>query len=210
MNKPSRISLRTVVPEDAPALLSIYAPYVEHTVITFEYETPDVAEFESRIRNTLARYPYLAAVRGEEILGYAYASPFKGRAAYDWSVETSVYVREDCTGEGIGSLLYRALEECLRRQHVCNLCACIAHPHPVSEAFHRRFGYDTVAHFHRSGYKNGRWLDMIWMEKTLCPHDTPPLPFLPFPLIAQEAQAALTEEQSEPFCRKQEWNHRDK
>ena len=63
MNKPSRISLRYVVPEDAPALLSIYAPYVEHTVITFEYETPEVAEFESRIRNTLARYPYLAAVR---------------------------------------------------------------------------------------------------------------------------------------------------
>ncbi|MCM1112552.1 MAG: GNAT family N-acetyltransferase [Muribaculum sp.] len=195
MNTPSRISIRYAVPEDAPELLAVYAPYVEHTVVTFEYEIPSAAEFASRIRRTLERYPYLAAVKDGKIAGFAYASPFKGRAAYDWSVETSVYVREDCTGEGIGSLLYQALEECLRRQHVCNLCACIAYPHPVSEAFHTRFGYQTVAHFHQSGYKSGQWLDMIWMEKTLCPHDTPPLPFLPFPQVAGEVRKALNTEQ---------------
>lgn len=183
MNQECEIQPRVATPEDAPALLAIYAPYVERTVITFEYEIPTVEEFQSRISRTLERYPYLAAERDGEILGYAYASAFKGRAAYDWSAETSVYVREDARGKGVGTILYRALEDALRMQHVCNLCACIAHPHPESEIFHQKFGYQNAALFHKSGYKHGRWIDMIWMEKELCPHKAPPAPFLPFPEI---------------------------
>lgn len=175
------MNIRIATPRDAHQLLDIYAPYVEHTYITFEYEVPSAAEFESRLRHTLEKYPYLAADENGTILGYAYASAFKERAAYDWSAETSVYVREDCTGMGIGAALYNALEDFLRRQHVCNLCACIAYPHPASIAFHEHFGYSTVAHFHSSGFKNGKWYDMIWMEKELCPHRIPPLPFIPFP-----------------------------
>lgn len=174
------MNIRTAVPCDSGQLLEIYAPYVEHTYITFEYEVPSVSEFESRLRHTLEKYPYLAAEENGVILGYAYASAFKGRAAYDWSVETSVYVREGHTGKGIGAALYHALEELLRRQHICNLCACIAYPHPSSIAFHEHFGYRTVAHFHASGFKNGKWYDMIWMEKELCPHTVPPMPFIPF------------------------------
>ncbi|MCM1100359.1 MAG: GNAT family N-acetyltransferase [Clostridium sp.] len=183
MNQPHNIQLKTATPEDAPGLLSVYAPYVENTVITFEYELPTAEEFAARVRHTLERYPWLTATDGNGILGYAYASPFKDRAAYAWSAETSIYVREDVKGQGIGSALYRALESVLYRQRVCNLCACIAHPHPESELFHQRFGYRQTAHFHRSGYKNGRWIDMIWMEKELYPHKTPPEPFIPFPLI---------------------------
>lgn len=181
MKKNPLLSIRVAIPEDAPALLAIYTPYVENTDITFEYEVPDLEDFQARIRNTLGRYPYLVAEKDGEICGYAYASPFKTRAAYSWSVETSIYVKEDMHHLGVGAALYEALETYLARQNVCNLCACIAYPNPASEAFHEKFGYRTVAHFHKSGYKNGQWIDMIWMEKELCPHSNPPLPFIPFP-----------------------------
>ena len=87
------LSIRTASAEDAAGLLEIYRPYVEHTAITFEYEIPTVGEFEERITNTLKRYPYLVAEKDHEMVGYAYVSPFKERAAYDWSVETSIYMK---------------------------------------------------------------------------------------------------------------------
>lgn len=175
------MNIRVATLQDAPKLLEIYAPYVEHTAITFEYSVPTLAEFTARIENILEKYPYLVAEENGEILGYTYASAFKTRAAYAWSVETSIYVKEGTHRHGIGQALYTALEEILCRQHVCNLCACIAYPNPESIAFHERFGYNTVAHFHASGYKNGNWYDMIWMEKELLAHTVPPLSFIPFP-----------------------------
>lgn len=177
--------IRTAAPQDAPGLLDIYAPYVEHSPVTFEYTVPSPEEFARRIRHTLDRYPYLIAEEDGSPLGYTYASAFKGRAAYDWSVETSIYVLESSAGRGVGTALYRALEDILRRQHICNLCACIAYPNPESIAFHERFGYKTVARFHQSGFKQDKWYDMIWMEKELCPHTVPPLPFIPFPRLTE-------------------------
>lgn len=179
-----RFTIRTATPEDARALVAIYAPYVEHTPITFEYAVPSVEEFAERIRHTLARYPYLVVESNGIPVGYAYASAFKRRAAYDWSVETSIYVSQDLRSSGVGSLLYEKLEEYLSAQHVCNVCACITYPNPPSIAFHEKHGYETVAHFHASGYKQGKWHDMIWMEKTLCHHTVPPQPFIPFPELA--------------------------
>ena len=146
-----QLRIRTATPEDAAKLAAIYAPYVENTSITFEYIVPAAEEFADRIRHTLTRYPYLVAELDGEPVGYAYASAFKSRAAYDWSVETSIYVSRDLRSSGVGSLLYEKLEEYL------------------------------VAHFHASGYKQDAWHDMIWMEKTLCPHTIPPKPFIPFP-----------------------------
>ncbi len=175
----SDIAVRFVRAEDTEALLSIYAPYVRETPITFEYETPSPEEFESRIRNISSRYPYLVACKGTEILGYAYASAFKDRAAYDWSVETSIYIDRNYHGRGIGTLLYQALEKKLKSQNVCNLCACIAYPNPQSISFHEHMGYQTVAHFHKSGYKFGIWYDMIWMEKFISEHIGTQKPFIP-------------------------------
>ena len=97
---------------------------------------PTVQEFKNRITSTLKRYPYLAAIRDGRIIGYAYASQFKERAAYDWAVETSVYVSGDARRTGAGSLLYEALENYLRRQNVINVNACIAYPNPGSITFH--------------------------------------------------------------------------
>lgn len=178
------MNVRYATLEDASAILAIYTPYVKNTNITFEYEVPSLEEFTERIRHTLERFPYLVAEEEGKIVGYAYASAFKTRAAYNWSVETSIYVDQDRHGAGIGQALYNALEQYLTRQNVCNLCACIAFPNPPSVAFHERFGYKTVAHFHSSGYKAGQWIDMIWMEKELCPHSIPPKPFIPFPQLS--------------------------
>ena len=179
--------IRLATEADAGQLLRIYTPYVLHTAITFEYEPPSEEEFRSRIAHTLEFYPYLVAQRDGRLCGYAYASAFKGRAAYDWSVETSIYVEEESRGGRVGKNLYQALEECLAAQNVCNLCACIAYPNPTSISFHEAFGYKTVAHFHSSGYKSGKWYDMIWMEKTLVPHQVPPRPFIPFPQLNMES-----------------------
>lgn len=179
------LSIRTAAVKDAPQLLAIYAPYVLSTPITFEIEVPSLEDFQERIRTTLEKYPYLVAVQGEMIVGYAYASAFKSRAAYNWSVETSIYIAQECQGQGIGHQLYTQLESCLKRQHIRNVCACITYPNPLSISFHEAFGYKTVAHFHQSGYKFGTWHDMIWMEKFINDHVDQPSEYIPFSQLSE-------------------------
>ena len=162
---------------DAPRLLEIYSYYVQHTAISFEYTTPTQEEFCRRMRHIMSRYPYLVAEAEGKIVGYAYASPFHSRAAYQWAAECSIYVEQSCRQSGVGRRLYTALEELLRRQNVTNVYACIAYPNPGSVAFHDRMGYRTIAHFTRCGYKLGRWWDMIWMEKFLSDQPAKPVPF---------------------------------
>jgi phosphinothricin acetyltransferase len=171
------VKIRVASVNDAGKLLEIYAPYVEQTAITFEYEVPSEFEFRQRIENVLRKYPYLVAEKNSEIIGYAYASPFKERAAYDWAVETSIYVRMDLKRKGIGSLLYNALEDALRAQGILNVNACIAYTENENEyltndsvRYHEKFGYKQVAHFHKCGYKNKCWYDMVWMEKFIGEH----------------------------------------
>ena len=176
-------TIRTARVEDAAELLSIYEYYVRNTVITFEYDVPGVEEFEGRIRTILKKYPYLVAESGGSVGGYAYASMFKARAAYDWAVETSIYVLRDLRGRGVGAALYRALEEALGRMHIINLNACIAYPNPESVGFHEKFGYKLVGHFTKCGYKFDRWHDMIWMEKFIGTHLIPPKPVVPFLML---------------------------
>lgn len=177
------ITIRTAKLSDAGQLLKIYAPYVLDTAVTFEYHVPSLEEFTQRMQNTLTQYPYLVALINGQIIGYSYADSFKSRAAYHWSVETSIYVDMHCRGKGVGTKLYLALESLLKKQNICNLCACIAFPNPDSIAFHEVFGYKLCAHFHKSGYKNGIWHDMVWMEKTLCEHTEHPPDFIPFPQL---------------------------
>ena len=100
------MNIEKVVLEDAKELLSIYAPYVKETAISFEYEVPTEEEFASRIQHISSKYPYIKAIEDGRILGYAYANTFKGRQAYDWSVETTIYLRQDAKRRGIGRMLY--------------------------------------------------------------------------------------------------------
>ena len=181
------ITIREASQEDTKELLAIYKPYVEKTAITFEYEVPSEEEFANRIANTLKKYPYLVAVdEKNEIIGYTYASAFKSRKAYDWAVETSIYIKEGRHGEGLGKLLYQKLENILKEMGICNMCACIAYPNPSSEAFHERLGYKTVAHFHQCGFKMGKWYDMIWMEKFIGEHTQAPHDVISYPVWRQK------------------------
>lgn len=172
---------------DAGRLLEIYAPYVTDTAISFEYTVPSVSEFRERIRSIRIRYPYIKAVRRDgTIAGYAYASAFKGRAAYDYSVETTIYLEKNSKRMGIGRSLYAELERRLREEGILNMNACIAYPESEdpyvgmdSVFFHERMGFSKVGIFHDSGYKFGRWYHMIWMEKMIGEHGTHP-PKLPW------------------------------
>ncbi len=175
--------IRSAAPEDAPALAAIYAPYVAQTAITFEYDIPTAAEFARRIARTLEHYPYLVAGQNGRTVGFAYAGAFGSRAAYDWSVEMSVYLSMDCRGGGMGTQLYQALERKLVERGFRSAEACIAYTDPEDEyltqgsvRFHEKLGYRMVGRFDRCAYKFGRWYDMVWMEKHLAPHENGPWP----------------------------------
>ncbi len=181
------IIIRPVTPEDARALLDIYAPYILKTAVTFEYEVPSVEAFAGRVAHTLERYPYLAAEDDTGILVYVYAGPLHERPAYDWSVETSIYVRMDQRGRGIGCALYGELERILLRQGIVNVAACIAYPEEEdayltkdSVRFHEKLGYRMVGQFHQCAYKFGRWYHMVWMEKQIGPHPEKMPAMVPF------------------------------
>lgn len=173
----SGLSLRVATEDDAKAFLSIYAPYVESTAITFEYDVPSEEEFRGRIRRTIQHYPYLAAIENGEVVGYAYAGRFGEREAYDWAAELSVYVSRDMRGHGVGKALYNAMEDILRKQNIVSAYACIACPEHEDEyltrnsiGFHQHMGYRVVGEFPRCGYKFNRWYGMVWMEKQLGEH----------------------------------------
>lgn len=162
---------------DAEALRSIYAPYVEKTAISFEYAPPSRQEFSRRMEGILTQYPYLVAEHEGRIVGYAYASSFKDRAAYAWAAELTVYVDETMHRRGIGKTLYAALEKVLAAQNILNAYACIAYPEEDDEylsntsvSFHQALGYRLIAEFSRCGYKFHRWYNVVWMEKFLGQH----------------------------------------
>ena len=172
-----QLEIRRAELKDAEALLSIYAPYVEQTAITFEYDIPTIEEFRERIVHITKKYPWLVGIVDDRVVGYAYAGAFKERAAYQWAVETSIYVDKKERGKGIGRLLHDSLERALQEQGILNLNACISYLEQEDEYltldsvyFHQRLGYTQVAHFHKCGKKFGRWYDMIWMEKLIGPH----------------------------------------
>ncbi len=182
----TNVSIRMATEGDVDEILKIYSPYVSDTAITFEYAIPSIAEFSRRIKDTLQMYPYIVALVEKNIVGYAYASAFKERAAYSWAVETTIYLKQDYRGKGLGKKLYLALEEILKRQNIINLNACIAytsvedvHLDNTSMAFHEQLGYSKVAHFTKCGYKFNTWYDMIWMEKMLGEHPDAPNPVIP-------------------------------
>ena len=185
--------IRIATENDAEKLLEIYAYYVKNTAITFEYEVPSLDEFKKRIHKTLSKYPYLVSEQDGAILGYAYAGAFKERSAYDWAVETTIYIAKDARKKGLGRELYMALENALSLQNVINLNACIGYPDVEDEyltknsaSFHEHLGYRMVGEFHKCGYKFGRWYNMVWMEKFITEHPKNPASILSFDEIRQE------------------------
>lgn len=186
------VKIRCAHTDDARALLEIYAYYVEHTAVSFEYDTPSETEFAGRMEAIMKKYPYFVAQIGSEIVGYAYAAAFKSRAAYARSVETTVYVVRERRGMGIGRRLYEALEAALIKQNVLNMNAGVAFCEAEDEylpkdssVFHEHMGFVQVAHFHGCGFKFNRWYDLLWFEKSIGAHTEDPAPLLPFDVLRQ-------------------------
>ena len=167
------LTLRSARPGDAPEIRNIYAPFVRDSPATFRTAVPSPEEVATEIREARAadEHPWYVAVRGsggdDRVVGYAYASRLRDRAAYRWTVETSIYVDPACHREGIGSRLYDRLLRTLGAQGYCSVYAAIATPNPESVGFHERHGFERVGTFPDSGYKLGEWHDVVWYHRRL-------------------------------------------
>ena len=150
---------------DARAIAAIYAHYVHRTSITFVAEAPTAADFVSRISDP--RYPFLVAEHNDRVVGFAYASMFRSKAAYRWDVEFSIYLAPGIEGQGFGSELMEALLAAVEKQGYINAYSCITMPNDRSVNLHKKFGFEELGRFPRSGYKHGKWHDVIWLGRPL-------------------------------------------
>lgn len=180
--------IRIAEERDIPAILEIYGPYVLNTTITFEYDVPTREEFTRRFRDITRQFPWLVYEEDGEILGYAYASAPYARAAYAWCAEPSVYLKPEARGRGIGRKLYAALEQILDCQGYQVLYTLVTQENEASLRFHERCGYRVSVLFPNCGFKLGRWLGVIWMEKRLKSVEIPSYPPISWNRIRQTCQ----------------------
>jgi phosphinothricin acetyltransferase len=179
--------IRTATPDDGAALARIYRPAVVERPTSFELEPPDADEMARRVVKITARYPWLVSESDGNVVGYAYASQHRDRAAYQWSVDVSAYVSDDAHRGGVGRALYTALFAMLARQLFRNAYAGITLPNPASEAFHHALGFTDVGVYRHVGYKFGRWHDVLWLERPLLPSIADPPAPLPLSAVIPHA-----------------------
>ena len=179
---------------DAEAVTAIYASIVASTAISFETEPPTVEEMAQRIDKTLAHWPWLVCDRGGEVLGYAYASRHRDRAAYQWSVDVSVYVHPRAHRSGVGRALYTSLVRLLALQGFYTAYAGITLPNAASVGLHEAIGFVPVGVYRKVGFKLGAWHDVGWWSLVLQPTVARPSSPIDLPALAgrPEVGAALT------------------
>lgn len=166
--RPEDIVIRAAVAGDSSAIAEIYNHYVAQTVITFEEEAVSAPEMVRRIEDAgSASLPWLVAEREGKVVGYAYATPWRARSAYRFSVEVTVYVDPDCPRMGIGRRLYDELLPKLKARGAHAAFGVIALPNDASVALHERFGFAKVAHLKEVGWKFGRWIDVGYWQRLL-------------------------------------------
>ena len=180
--------IRPALESDLPAILAIYGPYILTSTATFEYEVPSLSAFTDRFRGITAQFPWLVWEEDGEILGYAYGSAPYTRPAYAWCAESSVYLAPAARGRGIGTALYAALEEILRTQGYQVLYALVTQENAASLRFHEKLGFRQMVLFPDCGFKFGRWLGLIWLEKRLKAVEIPTSAPTPWPTIRKDAQ----------------------
>ena len=186
--------IRQVQLSDAEQILKVYAPFITGTCISFEYVVPSVEEFAQRIAGISAEYPYIVLEADGEIVGYAYAHRYLERVAYSWDVEVTIYLAPKVQGKGLGVVLYDALENLLALQNIKNLYSCITGDNVHSIEMHRSMGYELIGTFPKAGFKHDRWLDVVWMAKTIGEKENAPLAVVPFAELEASAVEKVLEE----------------
>ena len=172
--------IRIATSEDALSVLDIYAPYIEKTSYTFETEVPGIEAFQERIDLYLKDWPWLVCNINGTVAGYAYGVKYRERAAYQWSVESSVYVHDNYQRKGIARALYTALIAILKLQGFRNLYAVINLPNDKSVTFHEKLGFEYFATYRNVGYKSGQWKDVGWWQLKLNEYSMEPFSPTPF------------------------------
>jgi len=195
---PAVIRLATL--SDASRIAAIYRPAVTDSVISFEAEPPDEAAMGERIRSTLAILPWLVCEAGT-LRGYAYASRYRERTAYQWSAEVSAYVDQEARGMGVGRALYASLFAILVLQGFRNAYAGITLPNEASVGLHEAVGFTPIGVYRSVGYKFGAWHDVGWFERQLAPRESDPAPPVPLPRIAGTPELAAALATGERFLR---------
>ncbi len=166
-------AIRAATPENAEAILNIYAPYITDTCVSFETEVPTLVEFTKRIEGILENYPYLVYEADGKIAGYAYASKHRERTAYQYSADVSIYIASEYQRRGIGKKPYTNLFDILKANDIFTVYAGITLPNDSSVGLHKSLSFHEVGVYHNVGYKFGKWLDVLWMEKPLRAYDMP-------------------------------------
>jgi L-amino acid N-acyltransferase YncA len=155
-----QITIRPVVEDDAAAICAIYNHYIAHTSITFEQDPVDPAQMRQRIAEVTRNYPWLVAMLDQHLIGYAYATRWRSRAAYDHTAESTIYLAADGVGRGLGLPLYQALVQDLSGRGLHAVIGCIALPNAGSIYLHEKCGFEKVGHFPQVGKKFGQWIDV--------------------------------------------------
>lgn len=164
----SQTNIRSARLDDAGDIANIYNHYIANTVVTFEEDAVAAEEMAERISETQSsNLPYLIAEENRAVLGYAYASKWKGRCAYRYTVEATVYLNPDSTGKGLGTKLYRELFKQLAELSYHMVIGGISLPNEGSIALHEKFGMEKVAHFSEVGYKFNRWVDVGYWQGSI-------------------------------------------
>ena len=162
------MEIRSATADDAAAIAAIYNPYVAHTCITFETDAVSAEEMHARIAGgDEANLPWLVAMSNGVVSGYAYASKWKGRCAYRYAAESTVYLDPSSQGHGVGRQLYIALLDRLKSRGIRTIIGGIALPNEASIRLHERLGFEKVAHFKRVGFKQDRWIDVGYWQLLL-------------------------------------------
>ena len=162
--------IRPVTKADAVAICDIYNHYIDHTVISFEYDRVSTETMQQRIENTIAKYPWLVYEEQGVVIAYAYANLWKERKAYKHVLETTVYASHTMTTKGVGTELYQALFDWIEHQSpikIKSLMGVIALPNDASVALHKKMGFVEAGYFKEVGFKFDQWIDVAFYQKFL-------------------------------------------
>jgi len=186
-----RLIIRPAAPGDAAAILDIYRNFILNTTVTFEETVPTLEQFRARMDSIMAEYPFLVCEDGGRIAGYAYAHRHQSREAYRYSAELSIYLRPHYTGLGIGRAMCDAMVELLRMQGVQTVYSAVSMPNDASCALHEAMGFEQAGLWKNTGYKKGRWIDILWYQLALGDYPEKPADLITFDQINAASVAAV-------------------